>query len=258
MSIVGHAIDSMGIDPGAILRSLALVVLIAIAARYVGRWLRRRVERSLSVRSFGRNGAILLGRLTSLAIYVAASIAILASLGVSGTGLLTFLGAGTVALGLSLQDVLKNFFSGVFLLMERPFRVGDFIRIRDVEGEVQGIDVRTTLVRINDGSLVMIPNSLVFTEILTNRSKSGTRRIDLVVVAEGRSILEAERLIHETLRSMPEVSRPIAAPVVTAASSAQTIFSLSVLVDDSRDAEQRVIHALVSAVDDESITISRP
>lgn len=258
MDILSGAFDHLGFDAGAVLASLALVVLIAIGSHYLGRWFRKRVERTLSARSFGRNGAVLLGRLTSIAIYLAAGIAILASLGVSGTGLLTFLGAGTVALGLALQDVLKNFFSGVFLLMERPFRVGDFIRIRDVEGEVQGIDIRTTLVRVNDGSLVMIPNSLVFTEILTNRSKSGTRRIDLVVVTGGKSVLEAERLIHETLDSMPEVSKPIAAPVVTSATATQTTFALSVLVDDSREAEQRVIHALVSAVDDETITISRP
>lgn len=251
-------LDTVGIDAGAIAGRLLVMALIAIAARYVGRWLRRRVERTLTERSFGRNGAILVGRLTAVAIYTVAAIAILGSLGVSGTGLLTFLGAGTVALGLSLQDVLKNFFSGVFLLMERPFRVGDFIRVRDVEGEVQGIDVRTTLVRINDGSLVMIPNSLVFTEMLTNRSKSGTRRIDLVVVAQGKSVLEAERLIHKTLGAMPEVTRPIVAPVVTAASATQTTFALSILIDDSRESEQRVIHALVTASGDESITIGRP
>jgi len=251
-------LDTVGIDAGAMAGRLLVMALIAIAARYVGRWLRRRVERTLTERSFGRNGAILVGRLTAVAIYTVAAIAILGSLGVSGTGLLTFLGAGTVALGLSLQDVLKNFFSGVFLLMERPFRVGDFIRVRDVEGEVQGIDVRTTLVRINDGSLVMIPNSLVFTEMLTNRSKSGTRRIDLVVVAQGKSVLEAERLIHKTLGAMPEVTRPIVAPVVTAASATQTTFALSILIDDSRESEQRVIHALVTASGDESITIGRP
>ncbi len=252
------AFDMIGIDAGAIASSLLLIALVAFGARFLARWLRRRVERTLSARSFGRNGAILVGRLTAFAIYSIAAVAILASLGVSGTGLLTFLGAGTVALGLSLQDVLKNFFSGVFLLMERPFRVGDFIRVRDVEGEVQGIDVRTTLVRINDGSLVMIPNSLVFTEMLTNRSKSGTRRIDLTVVAEGKSVLEAERLIHETLVAMPEVTRPIVAPMVTAASATQTTFTLSILIDDSREAEQRVIQALVTAAGDASITIGRP
>lgn len=252
------ALDMIGIDAGAIAGRLVLVALLAIGARFLGRWGRRRVERTLSARSFGRNGAILIGRLAAAAIYSTAAVAILASLGVGGTGLLTFLGAGTVALGLSLQDVLKNFFSGVFLLMERPFRVGDFIRVRDVEGEVQGIDVRTTLVRINDGSLVMIPNSLVFTEMLTNRSKSGTRRIDLVVVADGKTVLEAERLIHETLAAMPEVTRPIVAPVVSSASATQTTFTLSILIDDSRESERRVIHALVTAAGDESITIGRP
>lgn len=256
--MASDALDRIGIDIGALTGRVVIVVLVAIGARLIGRWLRRRVEQTLSAKSFGRNGAILIGRLTAVAIYATAVVVILASLGVSGSGLLTFLGAGTVALGLSLQDVLKNFFSGVFLLMERPFRVGDFIRVRDVEGEVQGIDVRTTLVRINDGSLVMIPNSLVFTEMLTNRSKSGTRRIDLVVTAQGRTVLEAERLIHHTLTSMSEVTRPIVAPVVTSASATQTTFSLSILIEDSPESEQRVIHALVTAAGDESITIGRP
>ncbi len=256
--MIDSALDSVGIDFGALAGRLVVVLVVAIGARVIGRWLRRRVEQTLSARSFGRNGAILIGRLTAVAIHATAFVVILASLGVSGSGLLTFLGAGTVALGLSLQDVLKNFFSGVFLLMERPFRVGDFIRVRDVEGEVQGIDVRTTLVRINDGSLVMIPNSLVFTEMLTNRSKSGTRRIDLVVIAQGKTVLEAEQLIHQTLSSMTEVTRPIVAPIVTSASATQTTFTLSILIEDSPESEQRVIHALVTASGDESITIGRP
>lgn len=258
MDTLGDLAGNIGVDVGAIVANLIIIALIFTGARYLSRWLRARVERTLSSRSFGRHCAVLLGRLTSIVLYVAAGVASLASIGVSATGLLTFLGAGTVALGLSLQDVLKNFFAGVFLLMERPFRVGDFIRVRDVEGEVQGIDVRTTLVRINDGSLVMIPNSLVFTEMLTNRSRAGTRRLDLEVVADGRSVLEAERLIHEALASMPEVTRPIVAPVVTSASSTQTTFALSILVADSAETEQRVIHALVTAAGDESVRISRP
>lgn len=252
------AFDTVGIDPGEIAGRLAVIAILAIGARFLGRWLRRRVERTLSARSSGRNGALLIGRLTAVAVYAMAGVAILASRGVSGTGLLTFLVAGTVALGLSLQDVLRNFFAGVFLLMERPFRVGDFIRVRDVEGEVQGIDVRTTLVRIGDGSLVMIPNSIVFTEMLTNRSGTGTRRIDLVVAAEGKSVLDAERLVHQTLLAKPEVSKPIVAPVVTAASATQTTFALSILVEDSGESEQRVVSALVAAAGDDSIMVTRP
>ncbi len=257
MDEVSSALSDIGIDLGAIFAGIVLVAIVLLVALYVSRWLRRRVERTLSARSFGRNGAVLLGRLTALLVYLIAFIALLASLGVSWTGLLTFLGAGTVALSLALQDVLKNFFSGIFLLMERPFRVGDFIKVKDIEGEVQGIDVRTTVVKISDGSVVMIPNSLVFTEVLTNRSKSGTRRIDLTIVALGKSIIEIERIIHDALGAMPEVSKPIAAPIVKSASSLETSIDLSLLIEDSREVEQRVIHALVAFVDDDSIMVTR-
>jgi len=257
MDELRSTLGDIGIDLGSVAAYFILVGIILLVAYFASRWLRGRVERTLSARSFGRNGAVLLGRLTALSVYLVAVIALLASLGVSWTGLLTFLGAGTVALSLALQDVLKNFFSGIFLLMERPFRVGDFIKVAGVEGEVQGIDVRTTLVKVSDGSVVMVPNSLVFTEVLTNRSKSGTRRIDLTIVATSRSIVDTERSIHDALRDIPEVSKPIAAPVVKSASSMETTLDLSLLIEDSRDVEQRVIHALVTSVDDDSIAVTR-
>jgi small-conductance mechanosensitive channel len=258
MDTLSSAFENLKFDVGNVLAGLVLITLVFIIARYVSRWGRRRVERVLSERAFGRNGAVLLGRLFSIAVYIFAFVIILASMGVSWTGLLTFLGAGTVALGLSLQDVLKNFFSGVFLLMERPFKVGDFIKVKEVEGEVQGIDVRTTLVQVSDGSIVMIPNSLVFTEVLSNRSKSGLRRIDFKVVALNKTVSEAERLIHSALSVIPEVSRPIPAPVVNAASSKETTFVISLLIENSRDVEQHVIEALVGAAADGSITVTRP
>ncbi len=208
MDVLSTALNNLKFDLGDALAGLAMIAIVLIAARFQSRWGRRRVERVLSERAFGRNGAVLLGRLTSIAVYIVVFVIIFASMGVSWTELLTFLGASTVALGLSLQDVLKNFFSGVFLLMERPFKVGDFIKVKDVEGEVQGIDVRTTLVKVNDGSIVMIPNALVFIEVLSNRSKSGLRRIDLMVVAVGKSVSDTERSVHAALSVIPEVSRP--------------------------------------------------
>lgn len=258
MDWASSTIADIGIDLGAIAARLVVILIVLAAASVVSSWLRRRVERALSARSFGRNGAVLVGRLIAIGVYIFAVVGLLASLGVSWTGLLTFLGAGTVALGLSLQDVMKNFFCGLFLLMERPFRVGDFIKVKDVEGEVQGIDVRTTVVKVNDGSVVMIPNSMVFTEILTNRSKSGTRRLDLHIVAEGRSITDTERIIHQSLGAMPEVSKPIPAPIVRSASSSAATLELSLLVEDSSEIEGRIIQTLVNAVDDDSIKVIRP
>lgn len=234
------------------------VSIIAVIAYVLSHALRGRIERSLASRAFGRNGALLVGRLVSLAILIVSTLAILGSFGASWTGLLTVLSAGTVAVGLAIQDVLKNFVAGIFLLLERPFRVGDSIRVRDVEGEIQGIDIRTTLVRSAEGSLIMIPNAVVFTEVLTNRSRSGTRRIDLLIETQGETVLDIERAISTSLERVPDVRRPIPAPVIRTMSAGKISLELSIMVDAQPSAETQALHALAQAMENASISVSRP
>lgn len=235
---------------------LRVVVIVAIA--YVlSHILRGRVERTLASRSMGRNGALLVGRLISLAILVIGALAILGSFGASWTGLLTVLSAGTVAVGLALQDVLKNFVAGIFLLLERPFRVGDSIRVRDVEGEVHGIDIRTTLVKSSEGSMVMIPNAVVFTEVLTNRSRSGTRRIDLLIDGGMESVVEIERAIAAALEHVPGVRKPIPIPMIRSITPEGVSLELSITVDAQRDTENQAVSAVGQALKGGSITVSR-
>ena len=257
MDNVRSAIADIGIDLGRVVGFVVLLAIVFALARIVSRWLQRRVENALASRSFGRNGAVLIGRLSAIATYLVAVIGLLASAGVSWTGLLTFLGAFTVALGLSLQDVLKNFFSGIFLLMERPFKVGDHIRLKDIDGEVQGIDVRTTMLKIQDGSLVMVPNSIVFTEVLTNRSKAGLTRLDLDITSIGRSLGDTERLIHSVLAEIPEISRPIPAPIARSVARDESVFGISLLLEASESTIRDVIGRLVASVDDGSIKVVR-
>jgi small conductance mechanosensitive channel len=70
-----------------------------------------------------------------------------------------------------MQDVLKNVFAGVYLLIERPFRPGDTIKVRDFIGRVETVDLRTTTLR-NDSELVYVPNAILFSEVLINRGLS--------------------------------------------------------------------------------------
>jgi small-conductance mechanosensitive channel len=76
------------------------------------------------------------------------------------------------AFSLAVQDILKNFFSGVYLLLERPFRVGDTIRVKDQQGVVENIGVRTTMLRTAENVEVLVPNVMVFTEVVTNHSQA--------------------------------------------------------------------------------------
>jgi small-conductance mechanosensitive channel len=240
---------------GAVILRVLMIVVTACVLSHV---LRGRIERALAARAVGRNGALLVGRLISLAILVISTLAILGSFGANWTGLLTVLSAGTVAVGLAIQDVLRNFVAGIFLLLERPFRVGDSIRVRDVEGEVQGIDIRTTLVKSAEGSLVMIPNAVVFTEVLTNRSRWDTRRLDLLIEEQqGRSVRDVERAIATALEAVSGVRSPIPVPVIQSIAPEKLILELSIMVDAQAGAETEALHALGEALEGASITVSR-
>ena len=249
-------LQEAGIDvvhTGAIILRVLAIMLVASIASHL---LRGRIERSLARRAIGRTGAILVGRLISVAIIVLSAFAILGSFGANWTGLLTVLSAGTVAVGLALQDVLKNFVAGIFLLLERPFKVGDSIRVRDVEGEVQGIDIRTTLVRSSEGSLVMVPNAVVFTEVLTNRSRSGKRHIVMVIETQGTSVLDVERSISTALESVPGLQRPVPTPVIRSMASDSISFELTIIVDAESRADRQALQALAEVLGNASITVS--
>ena len=113
---------------------------------------------------------ILLKRALLICWLVATAVVVLGILGVNPAGLLALAGAVTLAFSLAIQDILKNFFSGIYLLLERPFRVGDTIRVKDQLGVVENIGVRTTLLRTADNVQVLVPNATVFGEVVTNHT----------------------------------------------------------------------------------------
>jgi small-conductance mechanosensitive channel len=146
----------------AVLVLLATFVALRIAQSWVVSAMRRaRVDTGTQ---------ILVRRGLSIAIVLIGVLVVLGILGANPAGLVTVIGAVGLAFSLAIQDILKNFFSGVYLLLERPFRVGDTIRIKDQEGVVENIGVRTTTLRTVQNVQVLVPNALVFAEIVANHS----------------------------------------------------------------------------------------
>lgn len=186
---------------------VALVALLYFAAAYVAVWvINNRLKDNRFLARFGKDGSMIAFRLISFAVYMVAVVAVLSYMGVSSTGLLTLASAFTVAIGLSLQDVMRNLISGLFMLAERPFSIGDRVTVRDQVGTVQGIDIRTTLLRTDDGALLMVPNQLMFTEILQNNTRFNMRVIRYRIT----SPLAAEELMSrlETMAENIESVRP--------------------------------------------------
>jgi len=90
--------------------------------------------------------------------------------------ILTALGLGSVAIGFAFKDVFENFLAGILLLVREPFRLGDFIEVEDVEGQVTEITVRDTHIMQSDGELVVMPNALIFKNPIHVLTNAGMRR----------------------------------------------------------------------------------
>lgn len=94
---------------------------------------------------------------------------VLDSLGISITPILASLGVGSLAVGLALQETLSNFFSGIYIILDKPFRVGDLVKVDgDVEGHVLKIGWRSTHFRLLNNNLVVLPNAKVGSSQIVN------------------------------------------------------------------------------------------
>jgi small conductance mechanosensitive channel len=199
-------------DLGASLTEAALRIggsLVALACTLgLGRWLQRSALKSLD-HTINKNLAALTGRL----IYFATlALGVVIVLGVIwNTGIVfpvALIGALTVALSLALQDVLKNLVSGIYILLERPFVIGDHITLPPYTGEVEDIQIRYTALRTANDQRVIIPNSMLFGSAVVNLSAYDRRRSGLTVTIpdSGPDALDqAEEQIHSALEGVPGI-----------------------------------------------------
>jgi small-conductance mechanosensitive channel len=151
-----------------VLQSVIAVIVAVVGLRLVLSWIGAAMRRG----RVDTGTTILVKRGVVVMFIILTALIVLGILGVSPTSLLTVAGSVGLAFSLAAQDILRNFFSGVYLLLERPFRVGDTIRVKEQQGVVENIGVRTTILRTPDNVQVLVPNMLVFTEVVTNHSQA--------------------------------------------------------------------------------------
>ena len=186
-----------------LLAALVVLVLTVPAARII----RRRVERALRRANAQRHVVVVVATLAS---YAAVAIGVVLALAVGGVNLgvlIGSLGLATVALGFALQDIVSNFSAGIVLLLEHPFTEGDHIAIAEAEGEVEEIHIRATRLRAPDGQLVLVPNKLLFIQVVRNSTAAMRRRVEVLVeVPYGQDVTRARELLLATAAELEEVS----------------------------------------------------
>jgi small-conductance mechanosensitive channel len=156
-------------------------VVVMLLSVYLGRLLRRVVERTLRRTSTEAHVHLVVGKLVYFGTILVGLVAGLSIAGVNLTVLVGSLGLASVGLGFALSDILSNFVAGIALLLEHPFTRDDYIITRDAQGSVEDIRVRATVLRTPDGQKVLIPNKLLFTDVLTNASATSRRRLEVII-----------------------------------------------------------------------------
>lgn len=191
----------------AVLAAAIILVVGLLGARLVRTALRRGMRRA-------RVDEALVGFLSGLvyALLIAfVLIAVLSKLGVNTTSFAAVLAAAGLAIGLALQGSLSNFAAGVMLIARRPFSLGDFIEAAGTSGTVMAITIFTTELKTADNKKVIVPNSEILSDVITNYSAHDTRRIDLVIgigydddIRRAKEVLNSVIAADERVLAEPE------------------------------------------------------
>ena len=160
-------------------------LLAALAIYFIGRWVATRVvtlmKAALTRAKIDKTLVSFLGNVANIGLLILIIIAALGKLGIPTTSVTALIGGAGLAVALSLKDQLSNFAAGALIILFRPFKVGDFIRVNGFEGIVREIKMVQTSLSTPDNEEVVLPNSVVMTNSITNRSSLPLCRAQVVV-----------------------------------------------------------------------------
>ena len=183
---------------------VVVAIIIMAAGFYAGRWMGRVLDRWLGKLHLEPPVRLLLVRLARLVVLGLFLIMALQNLGVDLLPLLAGLSVAGAGIALAMQGVLGNLAAGLTIIFTRPFRVGEYVSMVGVEGEVEAIDLFTTRLSHPDRSVVVVPNRKIVGEILHNYGQ--IRQLDLSVsIARADELERALAAIHEVVKANPRV-----------------------------------------------------
>lgn len=246
--VIGHA--------GALISAIAVVVVGFLVARSLGRVL----DRWLTRKAMEPPMRTLLVRIARLIILLMALVVALGTAGMDVTALIAGVGVAGVGIGLAVQGVLGNLVAGLTIIFTKPFRVGEYIEIVGVQGQVKSVELFSTTLLHTDQSRVVIPNRKIVGEILHNYG--AIRQLDLTVgVAYGTNLNEALTLVRALLEQNPRILKdPV--PVVGVSMLADSSINIAIKpwtkVDDYVPAMAEVNQAIVEIFRKSGVSIPFP
>ncbi len=188
----------------AFLPKLLAALVLFIISLYMAGWVARLIRRTAQNRGVDPEIIQLLSRLGQWTVIIMGTLWALETVDRNITGFIAGLGIMGFTIGFAMQDVAKNFVAGILLLLQQPFDVGDSVKVKGFSGTVIDVDIRATKLRTFDGLCVLIPNTDVYMNAITNYSRAEQRRISLDVGVAYESDLQ--QVTETALKAISSVS----------------------------------------------------
>ena len=172
-------------------------LVAALAIFFVGRWIAARLvilmKAALTRAKVDRTLVSFLGNVANIGLLILIIIAALGKLGIPTTSVTALIGGAGLAVALSLKDQLSNFAAGALIILFRPFKVGDYIKVNGFEGTVSEIKMVQTALSTPDNEEIILPNSVVMSNSIVNRSSMPLCRVQVVVGVDYACDLKAAK-----------------------------------------------------------------
>lgn len=181
---------------------VVLAIIVIIVCVQIIRFLTRIIRKSLEHSSAEESSIHFICSFIKVSLYVVLGFGVAAAFGMSTASIVALLGSAGVAIGLAVQGSLSNFAGGIMILLQKPFKLGDFIREDGSghEGYVKEISLFCTKLQTVDNKIVVLPNGTLANSALTNSSTNESRRVDICVgVAYDTDIKLAKSILENAV-----------------------------------------------------------
>lgn len=231
-----------------IVTGLLMGVVALTVAGQIADLVARLLQRYARQETIQGNDALILTRLFSMGIFTFTLIGVLVSSGVNLTTLAAFAGAMGIGLGFGLQEFVVNYVSGLYVLLERALKVGDYVTVDKITGRVVQMSSRALVIRDAVGTESLIPNSSVIKGVLQNHTLSNDdfRVSFLLKIGDIADYPRARELILQSLKTSPRVLvDPPSDVLIAAVAASEVTLETSFWINDLHNGQKGLVSDLL-------------
>jgi len=243
-----------------VISGIVIFIVTVIGSGFLAKWVRRLIKKKIEDREILQ----LIFLTTRWTVLIIGTVLALDQVDFDVTGLIAGLGVAGFTIGFALQDIAKNFISGLMLLYRQPFNLGDFVTVADHMGTVKEINIRDTVIETFDGKIVIIPNYDVFENPIVNHTHSKLRRRTVMIgLGYEEDVTHAAEIFLKAIKDVPGVERD-PYPKIRASELGNSALQLAATFwvaqnqNNLLDVHSEVVKSLKEAADNNGINLPYP